>query len=68
MECYGVVFHMVLQYLFFNISLSEIGKCLLLTLATFGKKERHYQCEDGIHTTEKLTRIWIRQKECFHLT
>ena len=36
MEFYGVTFHMVLQYLFFNISVSETGKCLLLTLATSG--------------------------------
>ena len=36
MEFYGVTFHMVLQYLSFNISVSETGKCLLLTLATSG--------------------------------
>ena len=36
MEFYGVTFHMVLQYLFFNISVSETRKCLLLTLATSG--------------------------------
>ena len=36
MEFYGVTFHMVLQYLFFNISVSETGKCLLLTLAPSG--------------------------------
>ena len=36
MEFYGVTFHMVLQYLFFNISVSETEKCLLLTLATSG--------------------------------
>lgn len=36
MEFYGVTFHMVLQHLFFNISVSETGKCLLLTLATSG--------------------------------
>lgn len=36
MEFYGVTFHMVLQYLFFNISVSETGKCLLLTLTTSG--------------------------------
>ena len=80
MEFYGVTFHMVqfvVQYFternwkMFTFDFGHFWdwKGYECTHPELGEqKERHCQSEDGIHTTEKLTRIWIRQKECFHLT